>query len=74
MTDDEAEMIGVNGDVGVHVMDELCYTGFDGFGILAQWVLSLVTVFKRKCDIMRFICCRAIERLEHDLTLATIVL
>ena len=46
------EMIAASGEIGIGVMVELCHGVLDGRGMLDDWVLSVVPIFKGKGDAM----------------------
>ena len=51
------ELIAASGGVVTQVMAEICKEVLDGFGMPAEWALSIVVpIFKRKSDI-RNCCC-----------------
>ena len=46
------ELIAACGGVGIQVMAEICQKVLDGFGMPADWALSIVVqIFKMNCDI-----------------------
>ena len=46
------ELIAASGGVGIQVMSEVCQRVLDGFGMPAEWALSIVIpIFKGKGDI-----------------------
>ena len=50
-------------------------TVLDGFGMPAEWALSIVVqIFKGKGDIRKCSCCRAVKLLEHGKILVDSVL
>ena len=60
------ELIAASGGVGSQVMAEICQKVIDGFGMPAEWALSmLVTIIKGKSDIRNCSCHRAVKILEH---------
>ena len=51
------ELIAASGGVGIKVMAEICQKVLDGFGMPAEWALSMVVpIFKGKGDIMNCSC------------------
>ena len=49
-------------------MDEICQIVLVGFGMPAEWALSMVVpIFKRKGDIRNCSCYRAAKLLEHGM-------
>ena len=41
------ELIAISGGIGIQVMAEICQKVLDGFGIAAEWALSIVVpIFK----------------------------
>ena len=62
------ELIAASGGVGIQVMAEICQKVLDGFGIPAEWALSIVApIFKGKGDIRNCSCYRAVKFLEHGM-------
>ena len=54
---------------------EICQKVLDGFGITAEWALSIVvSIFKGKVDIRNSSCYRAVKLLEHDMKVVERVL
>ena len=48
------------------MMAEICQRVLDGFGIPAEWALSIVvTIFKGNGDIRNCSCYRAVKLLDH---------
>ena len=62
------ELIAASGGVGIQVMAEICQKVLDGFGMPAEWVLSIVVqIFKGKGDIRNCTCYRAVKLFEHHM-------
>ena len=62
------ELIAASGGVGIHVMAEICQKVLDGFGMPAEWALSMVVqIFKGKGHIGNYCCCNAVKLLEHGM-------
>ena len=60
------ELIAASGEVGIKVMAEICLKVLDGFGMLAEWALSIVVpIIKGKGHIRNCSCYRAVKLLEH---------
>ena len=58
------ELIAAIGIVGIQVIAEMCHTVLDGFGMPAQWALSVVVlILKGKGDIRS--CYGAVKLFEH---------
>ena len=56
-------------------MAEICQKVLDGFGMPAEWVLSIVVpIFKEKGDIMNCSCYGAVMLLEHGIKVVDRVL
>ena len=69
------ELIAASGGVGIQVMVEICQRVLDGFGIPAEWSLSIVVqIFKGKGDIWKSSCYRTMKLLEHGLKVVERVL
>ena len=63
------------GSVGIQVMAEICWKFQDGFGMQAEWTLSIVVpIFKGKGDIRNCSCYRAVKLLEHGMKVVEMVL
>ena len=68
-------MIAASGGVGIQVMAEICLTVQDGFGMPAEWVLSIMfPIFKGKGDIRSCSCNGAVKLLEHGMMVVESVL
>ena len=62
------ELIAASGGVGIQVMAGICQKVLDGFGISAEWALSIVVpIFKWKGDIRNCSCYRAVKLLDHGM-------
>ena len=60
------ELIAASGGVGIEVMAEIYQKVLDGFGMPAEWAVSIVVqIFKWKGDIQNCSCYCAVELLEH---------
>ena len=67
-TEVSLELIAASGGVGIHAMAEICQKVIDGFGMPAEWALSIVVpIFKGKGDIWNCSCYRAVKPLEHGI-------
>ena len=56
------ELIAASGEVGIHVMADVCQKILDGFGMPAEWALSImVPIFKGKGDIRNCSSYRAVK-------------
>ena len=67
-SDVSLELIAASGGVGIQLMAEICQKVLDGFGIPAEWDLSIVIpIFKGKGDIRNCSCYRAVKLLEHEM-------
>ena len=69
------EMDAADGGVGIHLMAEICQKVQDGFGMPAEWALSIVfPIFKGKGDIRNSSCYGAVKLLEHGMKVVEMVL
>ena len=69
------ELIAASGGVGIQVMAEICQKVQDGYGMPAEWSLSIVVpIFKGKGDIWKCNCYRAVKLLEHGMKAVEMVL
>ena len=60
------ELIAASKVVGIHVMAEICQKVLDGFGIPAEWAMSIVApIFNWKGEIQNSSCYGAVGLLEH---------
>ena len=56
-------------------MAEICQKLLDGFGMPAEWALSMfVPIFKVRSDVRNCSCYRGVKLLEHGMTVAGRVL
>ena len=56
-------------------MVEICQKVMDGFGMPAEWALSIVVpIFKGNDDILNCGCYKAVKLLEHGMKVAEMVL
>ena len=61
--------------VGIQVMADICQKVLDGFGMPAEWALSIVDpIFMGKGDIRNSSCYRAVKLLEHGMKVVKKVL
>ena len=69
------ELIAASGGVEIQVMVEICQKVLDGFGMPAEWALSIVVpIFKRKGDIRNCNCYCVVKFLEHGMNVVERVL
>ena len=69
------ELIAASGGVRIQVMAEICQKVQDGFGMPADWALSIVVpIFKGKGDIRNCSCHRAEKLFEHGMKVVDRVL
>ena len=62
------ELIDAGEGVENQVMAEICQKVLDGFGMPAEWALSIVvSIFKGMGDIRNCSCYGAVKLLEHDM-------
>ena len=62
------ELIAASGGVGIQLMAEICQQVFGGFGMPAEWAVSImVPIFKGKGDIRNCRCYRTVKLLEHGM-------
>ena len=62
------ELIAASGGVVIQVMAEICQKVLDGFGMPAEWALSIVVqIFKGKGDIRNCSCYGAVKLVEHGM-------
>ena len=62
------ELIAASGGVGIQVMAEICQKVEDGFGMPAEWALTIVVlIFKGKGDIRNCRCNRVVKLHEHGM-------
>ena len=74
-SDVRVEMIAVSGEIGVHVMVELCQSVLNGRGMPDEWVLSVVVpVSNGKRDAMSCGAYREVKLLEHAMKIVEKVL
>ena len=74
-SDVSLELIGASGGVGIQVMAEICQGVLDGFGMSAEWALSIVVpIIIGKGDIKSCSCYRAVKLLEHGMKVVERVL
>ena len=67
-SDVSLELIATCGGVGIHVMAEICQRVLDGFGMPAEWALSImVPIFTGMSDIRNCSCYGTVKLLEHGL-------
>ena len=63
-----------SGGVGIQVKVKICQKVLDGFGMAAEWALSIVVpIFKGKGDIKNCSCHIAVKFLEHDMKVVEMV-
>ena len=68
-------LITAGGGVGKQVMAVICQRVLDGFGMTAEWALSIVVpIFKGKGDTRSCSCHRAVKLLEHGMKMVKMVL
>ena len=61
-------LIAASGGVGIQVMAEICQRVLDGFGMSAEWALSIVVpIFKGNVNIWNCSRCRGVKFLEHGM-------
>ena len=69
------ELIAASAGVGIQEMAEICQKVLDGFGMPAEWALSMVVpIFKWKGDIRNSSCYRAVMLLENSMNVVEMVL
>ena len=69
------ELIAASGGVGIQVMAEICQKFQVGYGIPAEWALSIVIqIFKGKGDIRNRSCHRAVKQFENGVKVVKMVL
>ena len=62
------ELIAASGGVRIQMMAEICQKILDGFGMQAEWALSIVVpIFKGKGNIRNCSCYCAVKLLEHGM-------
>ena len=67
-------LITASRGVVIHMMAEICQRVLYGFGMPAEWALSIVVpTFKGKCDIRNSICYRAVKLLENGMKVVKMV-
>ena len=67
-------LIAASRGVGIQMMAEICQNVLSGFGMPAEWALSIVVpIFKGKGDIMNCNCYRAVKLLEHGMKVVEMV-
>ena len=67
-------LIAASRGVEIGVMAEICQNVLSGFGMPAEWALSVVVpIFKGKGDIMNCNCYRAVKLLEHGMKVVEMV-
>ena len=61
-------MISTSGGFGIQVMAEICHKCLDGFGMPAEWALSIVVpIFMGVGDIRNCCCYGAVMLLKHGM-------
>ena len=74
-SDMSLEFIDASREVGIQATAEICQKVLDGFGMPAEWALSIVVpIFKGKGDIRNCRCYRAMKLLEHGMKVVERVL
>ena len=69
------ELIAASRGVGIQVMAEICHKVLDGFGMPAEWSLSIVVpIIKGKGDIQNCSCYVAVWLHEHGMKVVERVL
>ena len=74
-SEESLELIAASWRLGIQVMAEICQRVLDGFGMPAEWVLSIVVpTCKGKGDIRKRCCYRAVKLLEYGMKVVERVL
>ena len=69
------ELIAASGGVGIQVMAEICQKVLYGFGMPAEWAVSIVVpIFMGKGDVRNCGCYIAVQLLEHGMKVVERVL